>query len=401
MKKIFVMFILSLGVMGILAGCGKKDDGDEGSDKSTPTPEVTSEDDKKEDNEVDYEEDDDVDKGIGIGGEDMANFTPEENPVIKEDYDYNDYIKLGKYKGIEVKIDKMEVTDDYLDANIQIDLLSNAITPIEVTNRAVRHADTVNIDYVGYHKGEPFDGGADQGYDLTIGSKTFIEGFEEQLIGVEADGKEIDINVVFPKNYNNATLAGEPVVFKVKVNSIKYIEITDDLIKESMGFDNEEAYRESFREQIIASIADGATRQKENDVYTAVINGAEITIPDNLLEYYESDIKTLYTNSAAMYGTTLENFIMQSNSTMEEFEAYAQYYSNNMATRELILKAISTAEGIELTEEEFQSEVTQYAEQYGYESNEQFLEEADEEVLREDLLFYKVIEFLVAESIEI
>lgn len=392
MKKILVMLILSLGIMGVLAGCEKKKDVEDDNEKLTPTPEVTSEEDSKE-NESD---------GVGVDtqGEDTATFVPLENPVIKEEYDYNEYIKLGKYKGIEVKVDIPEIAEEDIDAYIQMDLNNNGVAATNVTDRTVRFADTVSIDFVGYHNGEPFDGGSAEGYDLTIGSKAFIDGFEEQLIGAEL-GKEIDVNVVFPDNYGNATLAGEPAVFKVKVNDIKHFEITEEFLNATMGFDNKEAYRESIRQAMIAYNTDIATRQQENDVYTAVIKEAKITLPDNLVEYYESERKTLYNNIAASYQTTLENFLLLSNSSLEEYEADVKDYSNYMATRELIIKAISTAEGITVTKEEVDDKIAGYVEQYGYESKEQFLEEADENMIREDLLFYKVINFLVEESIEI
>ncbi|TAH63748.1 MAG: trigger factor [Anaerolineaceae bacterium] len=386
MKKIIVLLILSVSIMGILAGCSKKDNEDDNSNETTPTPVVEA-------NEDNNEEDDNAEDDIDV-------LTPVENSVVKEEYDYNDYIKLGKYKGIEVKVEQLEVRDEDIDVTIQLDLYDNGITPTDVTDRAVKHGDTVNIDFVGYHNGEPFAGGSSEGYELTIGSKAFIDGFEEQLIGAELN-KEIDINVVFPEYYNNTTLAGEPAVFKVKINGIQFYELTEDFIKDTMGFDTEEEYRESIREALTAEYADMNIRKKENDIYSAVINGSEITLPENLLEYYESDLKTLYTNIAASYGADLETFITLSGSTMEAFETDAKAYSKSMVTRELIIKAISSAEGIELTEEEFQAEVTRFAEQYGYESNEEFLEEADVDVLREDMLFYKVIDFLVAESIEI
>lgn len=385
MKKIVLLLILSLSVMGMLAGCAKDNKKEEGSDEATPTPVVTNE---NETNEDETNEDD------------IDTFIPLENPVIKEDYDFNDYIKLGKYKGIEVKVEQPQVTDEDIDVTIQMDLSDNGITPIDVTDRAVRFGDTVIMDFVGYHNGEPFVGGSAEDYELTVGSKAFIDGFEEQLVGVELN-KEVDIDVVFPENYNNTTLAGEPAIFKIKINGIKYFELTEDFIINTMGFDNEEAYRESIRQDLLSYKADSLVSKKENDIYTAVINGSEITIPDNLLEYYESDIKTLYTNIAASYGSDFETFLTLSGLSVEEFEMDAKAYANNMATRELIIKAISTAEGIELTEEEFQAGVAEYAEQYGYESNEDFLEDADVEVLRDDMLFSKIIEFLVSESIEI
>lgn len=388
MKKIIVWLILSVSIMGILAGCSKKDDEKNGSDELSPTPAVTDEEGDDVDNEADNE-DGQVDA-----------FVPADNPVVKEDYDYNNYIKLGKYKGIEVKVEQLEVTEEDVDIIIQMDMLDNASTPVDVTDRAVKAGDTLNIDFIGYHNDEPFVGGAAEGFEITVGSKVFISGFEEQLIGAEI-GKEVDVNVVFPENYNNADLAGEPALFKVTVNGIQYFELTKDFVKDVMGFETEDEYRNSIRQDLALENADRRARQKENDVYTAVINGSEISLPDNLLAYYEADIKTMYTNIAGSYGSDLETFLSISGSSMEEFDMDAKAYSKNMVTRELIIKAISAAEGIELTEEEFQTEVTQYATQYGYETNEEFLEEANSEVLRQDLLFYKIIKFLVAESVEI
>lgn len=387
MKKIVVVLILTLSMMTMLAGCGKKNDGDEVGDvgvTTAPTPEETNDATNEDGNEQD----------------DIDTSSPLENPVVKEDYDYNDYIKLGKYKGLQVKAQQLEVTEEDIDISIQMDLKDNGVTPVEVTDRAVKFGDAINIDFVGYHKGEPFDGGASEGYELTIGSQVFIDGFEEQLVGAELN-KEVDVNVVFPENYNNPTLSGEPAVFKVTVNGIQQYELTEDFIKDTMGFDTEKEYRDSRRQELIANNADKVNRQKENDLYDTVIKGSEITLPENLLEYYASDLMTLYTNIATGYGMDLEGFVTASGYSMEAFEADAKAYSENMATRELVIKAITTAEGIELTEEEFQVEVSEFAEQYGYESNEAFLEEADVNVLKEDILFNKIIEFLVAESIDV
>ena len=385
MKKFVLILILSLSIMAVFAGCNKKTNEDSDSNnniEATPTPVPTDDTDNTDEGEV-------TDK-----------FVPIENPVVKEDYDYNDYIKIGQYKGVEVKVEKLTVTEENLEITIQMDMHDNGATPIVVTDRAVQLGDTVNIDFVGYHNGEPFSGGSFQGYDLTVGSRQFIDGFEDQLIGAELN-TEIEVNVVFPENYGNATLAGEPAVFKVIVNGIQYYEITDDYINNIVGFDSKEEYVENLRSELNAYYTERMISQKENDLYDTIIKNSEITLPDNLVEYYESDLRTLYINVAASYETDLETFIVLSGGTMEAFEADIKEYSRNMATRELFIKAISNAEGIELTEEEFQAKVSEYTEQYGYESNEAFLEEAETDILREDLLFRKIIDFIVAESIEI
>lgn len=376
MKKTIALLILSISLMLAVVGC-KKDDSKDGSEtEATPTPAGS------------VEEEDDSETSM-----------PLENPVVKEDYDFNDYIKLGKYKGIEVKLEKLEVKDEDISVAIQADLFDSGITPIEVTDRPIKSGDTVNIDFVGYHNGEPFDGGSAEGYNLIIGSGAFIKGFEEQLIGAELN-KELEINVVFPEDYPHTKLAGEPVVFKITVNNIRYFELTEEFIKE-LGFEGEEDYREYLFQELSKNNEEKMKRQKENYLYNTVIKEAEITLPKNLIDYYAYDLRVLYSNIAASYGMDLETFITLSGYSIDDFEADVESYSNTMATRELVIKAISTIEEIELTEEEFQDKVAELAEQYGYESKEEFLEGADVEVLKDDLLFNKVIEFLVAESVEI
>lgn len=378
MNKKKILLVLCFSMMLAVIGCGK--DNKENDSELTPTPVVSDEEDKDTDTET-------------------GTLEPLGDPVVKEDYDYNEYIKLGKYKGIEVKAEKLDVNEEDIDVAIQMALHENEITPVEVTDRSVKQGDTVSIDFVGYHNGEPFDGGAAEDYELTIGSGKFIEGFEEQLIGAQLNN-ETEINVVFPEEYHNTKMAGEPAVFKVTVNKIQYFELTEDFVKD-MGFETEEAYREALHQELIANNEERMINQKKNYLYNTVIKGSEITLPKNLLEYYAYDLKSLYTSMASAYGMDLETLITLSGYSIESFEADVEAYANSMATRELVTKAISSAEGIELTEEEFNNKVAELAEEYGYESSEEFLEGADVEVIKDDMLFDKVIDFLVFESIEI
>ena len=127
----------------------------------------------------------------------------------------------------------------------------------------------MNIDFVGYHNGEAFEGGSSEGFELVLGSKRFIEGFEDQLIGAEID-TEVEVNVVFPENYNKDTLAGEPALFKVKINGIQNFELTDDIIKNVMGFDSEEDYRESLNKELENTNILIMKNKKQNDVYNVL-----------------------------------------------------------------------------------------------------------------------------------
>lgn len=388
--------VLSLSIMVAMLGCDKKTGGEDKTDASpTPDSSVENEDDKEEGKEEGKEDE------VGLDQEDVEVYVPLENPVVKEDYDYNDYIKLGKYKGIEVKVTQLEVTQDDIEAAIQVELLESGAPGNQVTDRPAKHGDTLNIDFVGYHNGEAFEGGSSEGFELVLGSKRFIEGFEDQLIGAEID-TEVEVNVVFPENYNKDTLAGEPALFKVKINGIQNFELTDDIIKNVMGFDSEEDYRESLNKELENTNILIMKNKKQNDVYNALIDGSDIELPSNLLEYYKSDIITLYTNMAAAYQTDLETLVnMMGYYSWDSFYEDVKAYAKNMVTRELIVKAICSAEGIELTEEEFQTMASEYALEYGYESKEDFLQEADIEVLKEDLLYDKVIRFIIDEAIEI
>lgn len=374
--------------MFAMIGCSKNED-DKGNNPDTSiTPEATN--DENEEDVVDNEKNAD-----NIVAPEMV-----ENTVVKEEYDFNDYIKLGKYKGVEVKVEQVEVTDEDVDVAIQMNLNKNGATPIDVTDRTVKMGDTLNIDFAGYHKGELFEGGSAEGHVITVGSKTFIDGFEEQLVGAELN-KEIEVNVVFPENYGNATLAGEPAVFKVIVNGIQHFELSEDYLKNTLGFDTEEAYKEDVRGMLSEENVALMKNKKENDIYNAVIDGSEITLPDNLLEYHASELRVIYTNLSAQYGMDLETFVSMSGYSMDALENDIEAYANNMATRELIIKAISTAEGIEVSEDEIDAEVEEYIAQYGYESKDEFKKTANMDIITEDLLFEKIIDLLVSESVEV
>lgn len=369
MKKLRTLLVLCFSMILAFTACSKKNnESKDNNTEPTPTPAVSEDDNKSE---------------------------PLVNPVVREDYDFNDYIKLGTYKGLEIEAETLKVSDEDIDIAIQTDLHDNEVTAVEVTDRPVQMGDTVTIDFVGYHNGEAFDGGSSEDYELTIGSGTFIEGFEEQIVGAKAND-EIDVNVVFPEVYSNAELAGEPALFKVTVKKIQYFELTDEVVKD-LGYDTVEAYRDSIRQEL----EDNMQQKKKNYLYNTVIKGSEITLPDNLLEYYVNDYKIIYENMASAYNMDLETLVSISGYSMEQFEAEASSYANSMATRELITKAICAAEGIELTEEEINEYVSQLAEEYGYESNEEFLKAADIEMIKEDMLFDKVIDIIVANSVEI
>ncbi|MBH1942077.1 trigger factor [Mobilitalea sibirica] len=388
MKKNVLLLVLSISMLLLIGGCSKKDNTD---DNTENAPTVTE----------GAENTDETDTADITDGTDTPAAEPLVNTLSKGDYKLEDHITLGQYKGVEVTVEKLEVTEEDLNTAIQNDMIANGAAPTEITDRPVQNGDTVNIDFEGFKDDVAFEGGTAAGVDLTIGSGQFIPGFEEKLIGTNV-GDKVDLDLTFPEDYQSEDLAGQDVVFKVTVNSIKQYELNEDYVLNNTEYESIEAYTDAIREELVLVNEETMKVTKENNVYSKVLENAEIiSIPQSLIDYYVNDIKVIYTNTAQMYGMDLASFITANGMTEEVFNSTSQEYAESIATRELILNAIIKAENIEITEEEFNTKVDEYVAEYGYESSEQFLEEADEDILREDILFRKVLEFLSAEAVEI
>lgn len=373
--------------MLLAGGCSKKDNLDGQKVDATPTPVEGSE------NTEGSESTD----GTQTGEEPKLLV----NDVVREEYNLDDYINLGQYKGIEVTVGKLEVTEADTRLAIQTELLNNNIELAEVTGRAVQTGDTVNIDYEGLKDGVAFEGGTGQGFDLLIGSGQFIPGFEDQLVGTKA-GDKLDVNLSFPENYPSEDLAGQAVVFKVTVNKIQEYPLTEDYVKANTDYTTVDAFLEARKEDVKTSKELQITNKKANDIYNTIVDNSEISsLPQSVLDYFVKDFEVYYNNYAAAYGVDLATFLAFSGSTEEQFKQNAQDYAKAMATREVVMNAIAKAESIQLTEEEYQKAMDEYAVEYGYESTQDFMATVDEKLLREDILYRKVEDFIVAEAKEI
>lgn len=375
MKK-KLLLVMGLGVLLVAGGCAKKDVASE-LDSNTEAETVDT-------------------------GSESTDVTATDTIPVKENYKVSDYIKLGQYKGVEVTVEKLETTEEDVNAAIQSELENNS-TEEEVTGRPVQNGDIVNIDYEGIKDGVAFEGGTAEGYDLTIGSGTFIPGFEDQIIGANV-GDNLELNVTFPENYSSEELAGQPVVFKVKVNAIKQTvipELTEDYVKNNTDYDSIEAYREAIRAQLQAENEKQMSDNKMIAVLDAIIANSEISsYPQTLLDYYAWEIKNYYTQQAAMFGMEFEDFIAAIGSSVEQFNTSASSYAEQRAAQELVLKAIAEEENITITDAEYEEGVAEIIEEYGYASKEELLAEATEAEIRESLLWEKVFDFIVAAAIE-
>ena len=309
-----------------------------------------------------------------------------------------DYVTLGEYKGIEVSVDAPVVTDEYLDSYIDYVLQSNMVTT-EITDRPVEEGDIVNIDYEGKIDGVAFDGGTAQGYDLTIGSGTFIDGFEDGLIGAET-GETVDVNVTFPENYQGEEVAGKDSVFTVTVNSISVEtlpELTDEFVQGlDVGVNTVEEYRQYAYDLLMEEEQATHDSNAEIAVLEAVMAGSQIQDPpeDMTNRYYNRIIDNM-TYYASLYGYDLETFLsMQGTSEDAIRESAAQ------AGQEIIvMQAIADAEGLSVTNEELDAEIETNAGSLGYDDVEEYRASLDVEGYREYMMSEKVLNFLLENAV--
>lgn len=309
---------------------------------------------------------------------------------------------LPEYKGIELSATKTEVTDEYVDSYIDY-ILSQYPVYEEVTGRAVENGDIANIDYEGKKDGVAFEGGTAQGYDLAIGSGTFIEGFEEGLIGVNV-GETVDLNLTFPEDYAKTELAGQAVVFTVTVNSIsisKPAELNDEFVAQ---FGNTSV--EEFRNSAIISLEDSAEAtymtELQNQAIDILTEGCEFTdgLPEGLYAYYQQQIKANFENYAAAYGVDLNTFISQAyGTTEEEFNLQIEEGAAKSTRQAMACALIAQKEGITVTDEEVEADLAENYAKLGYESPEAYKENASIEDYRDYLLTNKVIEFIIDNAV--
>lgn len=309
-----------------------------------------------------------------------------------------DYVTLGEYKGVEVSVDAPVVTDEYLDSYIDYVLQSNMVTT-EITDRPVEEGDIVNIDYEGKIDGVAFDGGTAQGYDLTIGSGTFIDGFEDGLIGAET-GETVDVNVTFPENYQGEEVAGKDAVFTVTVNSISVEtlpELTDEFVQGlDVGVNTVEEYRQYAYDLLMEEEQATHDSNAEIAVLEAVMAGSQIQDPpeDMTNRYYNRIIDNM-TYYASLYGYDLETFLSMQGTSEDAIRESAVQAGQEI----IVMQAIADAEGLSVTNEELDAEIETNAGSLGYDDVEEYRASLDVEGYREYMMSEKVLNFLLENAV--
>lgn len=317
-----------------------------------------------------------------------------------------DEIKITQYKKVEVpKVeDKEEITDETVESTIQSNLESMAETK-EVKGRAVKDGDIVNIDFTGKMDGEKFDGGSAEGYDLTIGSDSFIDGFEDSIIGHNT-GDKFDWNGKFPDDYQSTDLAGKDVTFTIKVNSIKE-KTVPELMDETVAKLSDEAKTvEEYKKEVKKELEDNAQEEYENSLYTSVwqevLDNTEVKkYPEGKKEEIAEKLTENYEQIAQTYSMDFDDFLeTQMGMTREQFDEQALEAAEKSVKSQMATKAIAEEEKIELDDASYEEQLKKIADQYQYESVDKMKEQVDEEDLKNTALNNLVVAWVADHCVQ-
>ena len=280
-------------------------------------------------------------------------------PVLPE-------INLGDYKSVKVEKEALDVNDEKVNAEIEI-MRSNAGKLKEVADdEAAKDKDVTNINFEGFIDGEAFDGGKAEGFDLTLGSKSFIDTFEDQIIG-HKKGDEFDVNVTFPEEYHAENLKGKPAVFKVKVNSIKRkeeAELNEDLAKE-LGYDSVEDLKAKTKENLIKREETRIENEHKGKVVDAVVEGVNFEIPEAVVEREIQFQINRFAQQLQMQGMSLNQYFEMTGQDIEKMRESIKESAEKSVKRDLVLTEIAKAENVQATEEEVNAELDRTALMYG------------------------------------
>lgn len=269
-------------------------------------------------------------------------------------------VKLGSYKGLDIKKDEVNVDDAAIDA--ELTTLADRFADLVVKEEgSVEDGDTAVIDFEGFKDGVPFEGGKGEAYPLVIGSGSFIPGFEEQVVGMKLEETK-DIDVTFPEEYQAADLAGQAVVFKVTVHEIKskvLPEINDELIKQAKveGVETLDAYKEYTRKNLEETKTREANQKFENDILSAVCDAAEVEIPDVMVEEETENLVRDFSQRLQSQGFGMEQFLQMTGNTEEGIREEMSKDAFNKVKVRLVLEAISTEEKIEVSDADVEKEL--------------------------------------------
>ena len=307
-------------------------------------------------------------------------------------------VTLGKYKGVQVTKIDTTVTDEEVEAALEKEQQKNSRT-VSVTDRPVQTGDTAVIDFEGFVDGVAFEGGKGENHPLEIGSHSFIEGFEDQLVGHNA-GEEVEVNVTFPEKYQAAELAGKPAVFKVKINEIKtkeLPELNDEFAQDVSEFDTLAEYKEDLRKHLEVSKENDAKRAKEDEAIKKIIDKSTMEIPEAMIETQCENMINEFAQRIAQSGLSMEQYMQFSGMTIDGLKEQVRPEAETRIKSSLVLEQIAKEENIEVSDDEINAEVEKMAAQYGMEADKlkEYLGDAEKESMKRDIAINKAVDIIM------
>lgn len=312
-------------------------------------------------------------------------------------------VELGQYKGVQVEKAPVEVLDAEIDAEIMREREANART-ITVEDRAVQSGDIVSLDYEGFVDGAAFDGGKGENQELTIGSGTFIPGFEDQLIGAQI-GADVEVNVTFPEDYRAEELAGKEAIFRCRVNAIHVKElpdVDDEFAQEVSEFDTLDEYKADIKARLLKDKEEEAGKLKEDAVIGKIIENAEMDIPDAMVEYQTEQLMEDFAQRIQSQGISLEQYLQFTGMTMDSYKEQLRPRALKNIQSRLVLEAVAEAEDVQASDEDVEAEFAKMAENYNMEIDKvkELVGDAQKEELKKDIKIQKAVDLAVEAAVE-
>ena len=308
-------------------------------------------------------------------------------------------VTLGKYMGVTVTKIDTTVSDEELEAALEKERNNNSRT-ISVTDRPVAVGDTAVIDFEGFVDGVAFEGGKGENHSLEIGSHSFIDTFEDQLVGKNV-GDDVDVNVTFPEEYHAADLAGKPALFKVKINEIKakeLPELDDEFAQDVSEFDTLAEYKEDLKKRLTEQKENEAKRTKEDEAIKKIIEKSKMDIPEAMIDTQCETMIEEFAQRIAQSGLTMEQYLQFSGMTIDKLKDQVRPEATTRIQSSLFLEQIAKDENIEVSDEDVDAEIEKMAAAYGMEADKlkEYMGEAEKTSMKKDLAITKAVDLVMA-----
>lgn len=312
-------------------------------------------------------------------------------------------VTLGKYKGVEIEKVDTEVTDEDIEAALLNEQKQNARN-VPVEDRPAKLDDEVTLDFEGFVDGVAFEGGKGENYQLTLGSHSFIDTFEDQIVGKNI-GEEFDVNVTFPEDYQAEDLAGKPAVFKCKLNGIKETqlpELDDDFASDVSEFDTLDEYKEDLKATLKVKKEKEAKNTKEGLVVDKIIEDATMEIPEPMINTQKEQMLNEFAQQISYQGLSIDQYFQFSGMTREKFLETAEPEALRRIKSRLVLEAVAKAEDIQVSDEELDAEIEKMAETYQMEIDKlkELVSDDEKDAIRQDVAVQKAVDLVRDAAVE-